>query len=102
MRLWNRISVLPHSIQMKLDGFLDEFQRFVAGFSHCHATREVRNICAPALWAFFENDNVLHYFTYFFSPACFRALFRVPGGISTLSFPDTVTVPDFTGCLNCR
>jgi len=32
-------------------------------------------------------------YSYFFNPACFKALFNVPGGISTLDFPATVTVP---------
>src|SRR5262249_54566971 len=29
-------------------------------------------------------------------------LFSVPGGTSTLNFPDTVTKPSFEGCLNWR
>ena len=31
----------------------------------------------------------------FLSPACFMALFNVPGGTSMLGFPATVTVPGF-------
>jgi len=31
----------------------------------------------------------------FFRPDCFNALFNVPGGMSTLGFPATVTVPLF-------
>ena len=32
---------------------------------------------------------------HFLSPACFSALLSVPGGMSTLGFPATVTVPGF-------
>jgi hypothetical protein len=35
-------------------------------------------------------------------PACFKALRRVPMGMSELAFPDTVTVPDFTEWRYCR
>jgi hypothetical protein len=39
----------------------------------------------------------LHGLAHFLSPACFSALLRVPGGMSTLGFPATVTVPGFVG-----
>jgi hypothetical protein len=35
--------------------------------------------------------------SYGFSPACLSTLFKVPGGTSMLSFPDTVTVPALVG-----
>jgi hypothetical protein len=45
----------------------------------------------------FDNHGILHSCDPLsgFRPACFRMLFRVPLGISMLSLPATVTVPDF-------
>ncbi len=84
---------------MELDGFLDELHDFIAAFRDCGATRQIGDVSAPARVTLFNNDHVFHWRTYL-SPACFRMLSSVPGGMSTLGFPDTVTVPGLLGCLN--
>jgi len=38
----------------------------------------------------------------YISSACFKILFAVFGGKSSLDFPGIVTVPFFAGCLNWR
>jgi hypothetical protein len=40
--------------------------------------------------------------SYFFRPACFKTLFRVPAGTSVPALPAMVTAPGFRGCRNCR
>jgi hypothetical protein len=48
----------------------------------------------------FDYDSVSH--NAHFRPACLRMLFSVLGASSSLPWPETVTRPDFDGCLYCR
>ena len=93
------LTVLSQSFDVKLNGFLNKFQSLVSSFRHGDTTWQIRNMRPKTSFALFNHDGIFHIHTYF-KPACFRMLFRVPGGISMLDFPDTVTVPDFVGCLN--
>ena len=87
-------------VDVKLDGLLDKNDNFRASFRSCDAPRKVRHICSVSIFAFFDYDEIFHVLD--FIPACLRILFSVPGGMSIPGFPDTVTVPRFEGCLNCR
>ena len=83
---------------MKLDGLADERQGFVFRFSRGDASRQIWDVRAKGRGAFFDNYEVAHFIpSYFLSPACFSALLSVPGGISMLGFPATVTVPGLLG-----
>lgn len=94
MRFGNLLPVFSQTFKMKFDGFLDHRQGLFSRFSRRDATGEIGHVRGPAGGAFFQDYNVMHDFTYFLSPACFRALFNVPAGMSTLGLSDTVTVPD--------
>ncbi len=83
---------------MEFNGVANECNNIFLRFSRSYATREIRNVSAIGGKSFFNNYEVSHRnHSGFFRPACFSALFSVPGGISTLGFPDTVTVPVFDG-----
>lgn len=85
------------TFQMKLDGLLDKMQDLFAAFSRGNAAGKIRDISPKARWAFLYDDHVAHNTTYFFRPACFRALLSVPCGTSMLGLPETVTVPGLVG-----
>ena len=83
---------------MKLDSFTDEHQGFIFGLSRRDAAWEIRNVRTKRRGSFFDDYEVAHFISsYFLSPACFSALLSVPGGISMLGFPATVTVPGLLG-----
>jgi hypothetical protein len=84
--------------QVKLNRFSNKSQNFLFRVRGSHAAREVRHIRSEGSQALLNHDQVTHsLYSVFFKPACLSTLFRVPGGISTLSLPATVTVPGFTG-----
>jgi hypothetical protein len=93
------LTVLSQSFDVKLNGFLNEFENLVSGFRHGGTTWQIGNVRPETSFALFNHDGIFHIYTYF-KPACFRMLFNVPGGTSMPGFPDTVTVPRFVGCLN--
>ena len=80
---------------MKFDGFLNKLFDLGFGFADGDAAGKVGNIGPPAFITLFYYDHVSH--NYFLRPACFKTLFKVPGGMSILSFPAIVTVPGFAG-----
>ncbi len=83
---------------MELDGFTDERKNFLSSFPGSDTTRKIRHVSTVGGRASLNNYEVcIGIHSCFFRPACFRALFSVPGGISTLGFPETVTVPFFVG-----
>ena len=90
------LPILAEAIDMKLNRLSNQLPNFLLGFSDSNAPWEVGDVCAEARVALFDDDGVLH--GRYLSPACFRMLLRVPGGMSRLGFPATVTVPDFVGC----
>ena len=45
---------------MKLDGFVNECRDFCLGFAGRHSAGEVRDVCAKAGGAVFDDDEVLH------------------------------------------
>src|SRR5450759_3943347 len=98
-RARNWLPLLFEAFDMELNGLPNERKDLFLGFSGRDATRKVRNVSPIGGRAFFNNYEVSHrYHSCFFRPACFSALFSVPGGMSTLAFPDIVTVPVFAGC----
>ena len=80
---------------MKFNCFVNKLSNLCPRFAYCDAPWQIGHICAKTRWTFFNHDQILHLSPHFFRPVCFRILFRVPGGTSTLSLPATVTVPDF-------
>jgi len=79
---------------MKLDSLANERKDFSLRLTRGNAPGKIGNVCPIGGGAFFNDNQVAHLsYSYFFSPACFNALFKVPGGMSTLGFPATVTVP---------
>ncbi len=81
---------------MEFNSLPNERKHLFLRFPGSDAPRKVRNVGAVGGRAFFNDYEISHgKHSCFFRPACFSALFRVPGGMSTLGFPDTVTVPVF-------
>ena len=78
---------------MKLNRLTDEFHYFFTRFASSYAPRKIRHICTERVFTFFDDDHIIHVTPHFLRPACLRALLSVPIGTSTLSLPDTVTVP---------
>jgi hypothetical protein len=83
---------------MKHDGFLNQRNDFVTCLGGGNTSRQIRDIGTVAILTFFYDYQIFH--GHYFSPACFRMLLSVPTGTSIPGFPDTVTVPNFLGCLN--
>ncbi len=81
---------------MEFNGLSNKRKNLFLGCAGRDATGKVRNVSSVGGRAFFNNYEVSHrYHSCFFRPACFSALFSVPGGMSTRAFPDIVTVPVF-------
>ena len=78
---------------MQLDSLLNEDGDLFARLARCDAARKVWHIGTKAARALLDDNEILHMRPHFFRPACFRMLFNVPGGTSTLGLPATVTVP---------
>lgn len=90
------LSFLLQALQVEFDGIANERQDFIFRFAGRDASREIGNIRTKGRGTFFNDDKVSHTLHFsFLSPACFNTLFRVPGGMSMLAFPATVTVPFF-------
>lgn len=89
--------VFAKTFDVKLDRFTNELQHFFARFGRSDAAWKIRHVSSEGALAFLDYDHVLHGLPHFLSPACLRALLKVPGGISTLGLPATVTVPGFVG-----
>ena len=49
------MTLIPDSLKMKFDGFLDELQNFFAGFSSSDTARKVGNIGAEAGGTFLDD-----------------------------------------------
>lgn len=81
---------------MQLDGFLNERCHFFPRLCRCNTAGEVWYVSTKTAWTLLDDNQVLHLLAHFLNPACFRMLFNVPGGISTLGLPATVTVPTLT------
>src|SRR5438067_70287 len=92
-RLWHDFAMGAHPFNVKFDGLTNEALSLFPRISGRDAAWEVGNVCCVAVCRFFNYHRILH----FFSPACFKTLFRVPGGRSLEGWPDTVTVPAFVG-----
>jgi hypothetical protein len=69
---------------MKFDGFFDESEHFIAGFSHGNAAGQIGHMRPKARGTLFHDDQVSH--SYPFRPACLSMFYRVPGGMSMLGF----------------
>ena len=81
---------------------VNEANHLLLGLPNGDATREVRNVRAPACAALLEKNHVTHrWISYSVRPDFLSIARRVPGGMSTPGCPATVTVPRFVGCLNC-
>ena len=98
-RRWLRynLTVRAQALNMKFDCFLYEVFDFLLRLTGGYTARKIGNIGAVARGTTFDDNKVLHVQPHFFKLACLRALLKVPGGISTLGLPDTVTVPGFVG-----
>jgi len=98
MRDGNRFAACLQIFKMQLNGFCNEFECFSLGFRSGNASWEVRHIGADTCSALLKDDGVSHVeIPHSVRPACLRAFFSVPGGMSTLGFPATVTVPGLVG-----
>jgi len=92
------LPLLLEAFEMEGNGLSNEHKHLLFRFPRGDAARKVRNMGSVGGRAFFNDDEVSHRdHSCFFRPACFSALLNVPGGISILGFPDTVTVPVFVG-----
>ena len=89
------MTVFAQAVNVEFNRFADELKYLIARFARGDASGQVRNIGTERGRPLFDDDEVLHGLPHFLSPACFSALFKVPGGMSTLGFPATVTVPGF-------
>src|SRR5438105_11539677 len=97
-RLRHGFAMSPHAPDVKFNGFTNEALGLFARISRRDAAWEIGYISGISISRLFNYHRVLH----FFSPACFKTLFNVPGGRSLEGWPDTVTVPGLTECRNCR
>ena len=90
--------VLLETLEMKFNRLSDQRQNFIFRLGCGDAPGQIRHVRAIRSQSLFNDNEISHgsHFS-FFKPACFKALFSVPGGISMLGFPATVTVPDFVG-----
>jgi len=95
-RNWKTLFFQP--FKMKRDRFTNILLDFAFRFSRGNAARKIRAICREVSLRFLDNDKVFAHF----SPACFRMLFKVPGGKSWLGWPAMVTKPGLELCLNWR
>jgi hypothetical protein len=95
--MWNRTPFQPQSLDVNSDRIANQLQDFGAGFSHSDTSGQIRNIGPKRRWPLFHHDHEFHAYPCLFNPACLSTLFNVPGGISTLGFPATVTVPALDG-----
>ena len=96
-RLWNGMTVFAQAFNVKFDGLTNELEYLITRFAGGNTPGQVGYIGTERGRALLDDDKVLHGLPHFLSPACFSALFKVPGGMSTLGFPATVTVPGFVG-----
>ena len=88
---WRNLGAcLSKVFQVKFYSLLNKLFDLGFGFAYRDTARKIRNICPPTCFTFLYNDHVSH--IYFFSPACFRTLLRVPGGMSILSFPAVASI----------
>jgi len=97
VRQRNSSAFVFDALKVKFDGFLNKLQYLLLGFPNCDASWEIRGVCPIAAWTLLDNNHISHDETSYFRPACFRTLLSVPGGTSTLGFPETVTVPELDG-----
>jgi hypothetical protein len=86
----DRLAVLLESLQMESYRLSDESERFRAGLCGSNATGKIRHVRPERHWTFFDDHQIAHPFSYFFSPACLSTLLSVPGGTSTFGLPATV------------
>src|SRR5207248_1047027 len=98
------LTVFAQAFDVKLDGFMNQLQDFFLGIRSSDTAGQVRHVGAKTSFTFLDYHSISQFFVppVYFKPACFRILFNVPGGTSTLGFPDTVTVPGWFGFLNWR
>ena len=78
---------------MKFYRFLNERCNFCVGFANRNAAGKVWNVGTKTASALLDDNQIFHTRPHFVRAACFRMLFKVPGGTSTLGLPATVTVP---------
>jgi len=111
MRNWDREAVLPESIEMKLDRFVDQAGHLRPRIGGGDAAGQVRHIGPETLLCLFNHDQISHepcssglsaVGNDCFNPLCCNTLLSVPGGTSADDLPATVTVPGFVGWWNCR
>ena len=94
----NWLPLLLETLEMELNGLPNEGKNLFLRFAGSDTARKVWDMCPVGRGAFFDNHKISHgNHSCFSRPACLSALFNVPGGMSTLVFPDTVTVPVFVG-----
>jgi len=95
-RFGQRTPIITQALDVELDGFSDQRFDFHLRFGHGDATRQIGHVRPEACRPPFDDHQILHCSVpHFFKPACFTMLLSVPGGISTLDLPATVTVPGF-------
>jgi hypothetical protein len=93
VRIGHLMALSFQVFDVQLNGFLNERGNFFASFASRNTTWKIWDIGTKAAGALLNDYKVLHVRPHFFRPACFRMLFNVPGGTSTLGLPATVTVP---------
>ena len=60
MRDRKRLTLLFQTVEMKLDGFMNQPHDFVPRFSRGDAAGQIRHVSAPAFRALFDNNHVFH------------------------------------------
>lgn len=95
-RDWNMLFF--QAFKMKRDCLANVLFNFAFRFSRGNTTRKIRAISGKIPLRFLNDDEIFAHF----SPACFKMLFKVPGGKSWPIWPAIVTKPGFKLCLNWR
>lgn len=73
---------------LEFDGFMDRRDHLFARLTNCNASGKIGHVCPKRGWALFDYDEITYIFhSGLLSPACFKALFKFPGGTSMLGFP---------------
>jgi hypothetical protein len=80
MRARNLLPLSFEVFNMKFYRFLDECCNFFVCFANRNAARKFWNVGTKTVCALLDDNQIFHTRTYFFRAACFRMLFKVPGG----------------------
>ncbi len=86
----------PHSLEVKLHGIFHVLANLLFGGSGSDTPIDIRRVSGKPRARFLNHNQILQ----FLILACLKMLFLVPGAMSSLGFPATVTHPGFSECRN--